>query len=277
MKILVTNWSLSGRTGSENYARALAGALRGLGHTVDLWAPGDNPPTGRYDLALTSQRTVEAAKDWADYTIHTVHGTVVPDEKPFAGADRYVGVSSEVAGKYGCPVIRQGVDLSVFRNVRPPSTEPMLIGYVSDYSEPPEGLLDAAEACGSLVKHITGEDDMPSMYNAVDLVVGVGRTAIEAMACGRPVIVYDNRHYQGPMGDGYLGTKEDYAAKVMGRNYSGRTARINPTTETWARWIDKYRWGYDNWYRSWVADHHDIRKTAAEYLSLMPNASEVAK
>ena len=52
--------------------------------------------------------------------------------------------------------------------------------------------------------HIKDEWDMPLFYNWADLVITLGRGVLEAMACGREVLIYDHRSHisEIPWGDG---------------------------------------------------------------------------
>jgi hypothetical protein len=56
------------------------------------------------------------------------------------------------------------------------------------------------------------------------MVVSLGRGCYEAMACGRPVVIFDKRRYQEQMGDGYLlpSMFDDFVqANCSGRFYKG--------------------------------------------------------
>ena len=64
-------------------------------------------------------------------------------------------------------------------------------------------------------------DDPASMIAAADVIVGYGRCALEGMACGRAVFVYDNAG-----GDGWV-TAANYAALEAG-GFSGRSDLVPP-------------------------------------------------
>ena len=47
--------------------------------------------------------------------------------------------------------------------------------------------------------------NIENIINEADLVVGIGRSIYDSMACGRCVISYDYRVYNNkPLGDGYI-------------------------------------------------------------------------
>lgn len=74
---------------------------------------------------------------------------------------------------------------------------------------------------GDMYNGSTATEDMMQLYNSADLVIGYGRVALEAMACGRPVIVYGVNG-----GDGYV--TPDNLDAVMYRNCSGWSLRTMP-------------------------------------------------
>jgi len=54
------------------------------------------------------------------------------------------------------------------------------------------------QTCRETFIHLVGEQEhMPQYYSLADLVVGTGRVALEAMACGKPVIAAGNHGYFG--------------------------------------------------------------------------------
>jgi hypothetical protein len=60
--------------------------------------------------------------------------------------------------------------------------------------------------------------DMAATLNRTDLVIATGRSLLEAMACGRPVISFDEGH-----GDGYL--TPDLYMESRTRNFAGEKCR----------------------------------------------------
>lgn len=66
--------------------------------------------------------------------------------------------------------------------------------------------------------------DIASLINEADIVVGLGRSAYEAMSCGRPVVIFDDRPYFDSVGDGYV---KGIIDKSIQFNCSGRLLNKN--------------------------------------------------
>jgi hypothetical protein len=75
-----------------------------------------------------------------------------------------------------------------------------------------------------LDKYIENKWDIEHDINDADLVVGIGRSLYDGMACGRTVVSYDKRPYRdaGHEGDGYL--TKDTIHLSMHRNCTGTSA-----------------------------------------------------
>src|SRR5690606_35971545 len=71
--------------------------------------------------------------------------------------------------------------------------------------------------------------DIENAINEADLVVGLGRSAYEAMACGRPVVIFDHRPYSNCYADGYL--KNDIIEESLKMNCSGRRFKLELTSK----------------------------------------------
>ena len=92
----------------------------------------------------------------------------------------------------------------------------------------------------------------------MDICVGLGRSAYESLACGRCVVVYDARGYNGDKYDSIV-TRENIG-ELLRNNLSGR--RFNkPFNKTKILdGIDKlYRTNTD-YYRSIAEDYFDAKK-----------------
>ena len=74
--------------------------------------------------------------------------------------------------------------------------------------------------------------------NKADLVVSLGRGCLEAMACGRPVVIFDKRRYMDQMGDGYL-TSENFGMFIK-NNCSGRYSKKTMTVDNLVEEFKKY-------------------------------------
>ena len=179
---------------------------------------------------------LQAAVAHSSKTIMTCHG-VYPDlEQPAAGANRYVAVSEEVqdhlwhAG-FQSTLVRNPIDCARFSSVT--AIAPSLRRVLSLCQGEGANLL-VEQACRSLgVEFISINGDRmyspEALMQEVDVVVGLGRTAIEAMACGRAVLVLDSREYSPAFMDGMV--TESNLREFARSNFSGRARRITPTLE----------------------------------------------
>ena len=109
-------------------------------------------------------------------------------------------------------------------------------------------------------------DDMPKIIGLVDIVIGVGRVALEAMACKKPVIVAGTSI--GPYGGNYGGiVRESNVIELSAHNFSGRNSFEKTTATRMAR--DCIRLLEDQecmfalgiFGRKYVEQEHDINKT----------------
>src|SRR5690606_33723798 len=81
--------------------------------------------------------------------------------------------------------------------------------------------------------------DIERKINQADLVVGVGRSLYDSMACGRAVISYDVRTYmEEGKGDGYL--DENNISEALKFNCSGRRFNIKFEKESFKNELKKY-------------------------------------
>ena len=105
--------------------------------------------------------------------------------------------------------------------------------------------------------------------NWADLVFGLGRSALEAMACRRLVVVYD---YNG--GDG-LATPERFEL-LRRRNFSGRTHARHFTEAELTAEIAAYDPAIAEGVYAFIARDHDVRVMASQLVGLYEEARERA-
>jgi len=94
-------------------------------------------------------------------------------------------------------------------------------------------------------------------------VVSLGRGCYEAMACGRPVVIFDKRRYQTQMGDGYV-TAENFGDFVR-NNCSGRYSKKEFTIEELADEFRKYN----------SADGASLREIAVQELNIETQVKKI--
>jgi len=108
-------------------------------------------------------------------------------------------------------------------------------------------------------------DDMPKIMSFADIVIGVGRGALEAMACGKPVVIAGTSI--GPFGGNYGGVvTKCNVNELSAHNFSGRNSFEKTTPEKIAQDCmglledEEYRSSLGIFGRKYVEQEHDIRK-----------------
>jgi hypothetical protein len=248
MKILVGQNHLHTIGGTETFTYTLIKELVRQGHEVELatfymgllsnkieedFSIKPNRLTNNYDLSLVNHNpVVEMIRELGIRTkklIQTSHG-FHEMERPSSKADIIVAISEEVSksveglGFEKPRVILNGVDCERF-NIRT-ELNPQIKNILSlSQSEKANSLLKKVSANLACNFESFNKDKNPifnveDAINRSDLVFGLGRSAFDALACGRPVFIWDNREYQGNLGDGYL-TDKNFDDFVL-NNCSGR-------------------------------------------------------
>lgn len=290
MKILVSNHWLRKIGGSETFTYTLVGELVRRGHQVDLFT---NQPGivsrkiqedfnvklghhGPYDLILANHNTtVEKLYD-EGFVIQTCHGTTPKLEQPSRLANAWVSVSQEVklhlqSKRFESTVILNGIDCNRFKpkfklnksikKILSLTHSVSVNNFLKEYCHTRDIKFIAAN------KYLNPLWEIEKLINQADLVVSLGRGAYEAMACGRPVLVYDHRPYQWAMGDGMIMPYN--IEHLVKKNCSGRTLqqRIISFSD-----MDKALSGYNpnnqQFYRNWALNNLNIEHAVTKYLDL---------
>ena len=290
MKILLGTHYLAKTGGTESYTFALAMELKRLGHEVEHFAiirggvsamlEEQGVPfmsADHYDLIFANHTTVVEQLWPYGYVIQTCHGTIAELEQPSPYADAYVGVSEEVSehlqskGYKAAAVIANGIDCNRFCPKRPvsPTLQTVLSLCQSDVAN------DFIRRCcqqegirflqsNKFTDNVWAIEDL---INESDLVIGLGRSAYDAMACGRCVLVYDFRDYMGEfLGDGML--TPDSIGRSMLCNCSGRASRRKFDEQTFIAELHKYSPELGAWGRQFALEHLNIEKAVAAYLDI---------
>jgi CheY-like chemotaxis protein len=308
MKILLVNHTLDFYAGSETFTYALALELRRVGHDVTCFSPRLGKVAERLteqgipvveDLAhgpdavdvIHAHHRHESLLAFARYPdtpmILVCHGVLPWQEQPMKGRlniHRYVAVSEEIRDHLvqdhglattDIEVIRNGVDLTRFHSRGPVAPQPrralVLSNYMTDSQRD-----TVTRVCGRLgisVKEIGRSRavwNVEEEINEADLVFGLGRSALEAMACKRVVIVYD---YNG--GDGLV-TPERFAL-LRRRNFSGRTFGKHYTGEELTQEILGYDPAIADALHGAIEAEHDVRGMAGRYTTLYAAAISEAR
>lgn len=289
MKILIGNKHLKAVGGSETFTYTLIEELQRQGHEVNYFTiqPGEisdrierdlNVPfaTGlNYDLIITGQKDTVTAireKHFTGPLIQICHGALTPGEQPNPEADGFIAISEEVqkhlASKgIDAPVILNGINCNRFKPKRKPRKNLKVIASLVQTDEAHEMVKAAAYQLGIEVIRLNKYQDKiwntEKEINKADLVVSLGRGCFEAMACGRPVVIFDKRKYQDQLADGYLvpDTFEDFVKN----NCSGRYLRFKFTVDDLVAEIEKYN-----------PDHGDeLRDIALNGLNIVHQAQKI--
>lgn len=286
MRVLLTNNHLRQPGGSETWTRAMARALSGE-HDVTVltrdkgpFAEGFECPVvekleSRFDVALVNHNTcLHESICHSDRTVFTCHGIVPKLEQPLAGADVYVSVSEEVRDHlsrlgYESSIIRNGVDCSEFRphNKIAPRIKRLLSACQGKHA------IDVLEHVCRLrriefdyIHQDRMTNDVAGRMNWADVVVGLGRTAYEAMACGRAVLVMDSRGYMPPAMEGFV--TESSLPELLKFNLSGRRYRVPIEPRIVDHVLDSYTANMGEFNRRFAEAHANIKATSRAYLRL---------
>lgn len=293
MKILVANHWLKKLGGSETFTYTLIGELVRSGHevkyvTMEKGQVSDaiekdfkvKPLSNEkdFDLVLCSHNTmVELCKQRIDApVIQICHGPLPKLEQPSMLADAYAAVSKEVQLhllKSGVckpiEVIHNGIDLDRFKPTTTAVAVPKFILSLSHSQELNTHLKNYFRSrfvhFDTLNKYQNPKWSVEQVMNLSDLVISCGRGAMEAMACGRPVIVMDHRPYMPPYAEGII-TPENIE-DLLFSNFSGRYYMKNSyDVSIIDQAIDNIDIYTSDRMRYLAQKHFDIRKQVKKYL-----------
>lgn len=295
MKFIVSNNTFSFTGGSETYAYCVIYTLKKHGYEVDAFTTGPvtmvgdeirklgvniytKPPHKEYDIALASHlSTTQFIYQVADKTIQTCHGIYPALEQPDPNVRHLVGISQEVQNhiaKQGMvsTLIHNGVDVDRFTPIKPINTKLKKVFSLAHDQGVNQLLKAACDKAGIEFewhnKYINPIFNIESKIQQADLVVTLGRGAYESMACGRPVLVLDNRAYsrQGMVGDGLL--TPEIMDLSLEYNCSGRAFKKSFDVDGVIAEFDKYNSALGDFSREYALKNFNIDIQLEKYLSL---------
>lgn len=305
MEILITNHQMHLFAGSETFSYTLARALQAKGHDVTIFTaekgafgqiaeklgiPVIQDPDllreRRFDVIHAHHNALAmVARGLLPETpmLFVSHGPLAELEQPPSidcGIAVHVAVSEEVrdhlAHVYGVEseIIRNGIDCARFRPLTPIGGPLKNILVISNHFPEPDWRL-LSRICagrGISVRQIglqsRFEWNTEEAINGADAVVSLGRGALEAMACGRAVLLWD--HFGS---DGWI-TKESYPL-VRTCNFSGRVRRYTYDESSLAGELDAYSVSMGETNRSIACAEHDIDACADRFLTLYRRAIDI--
>jgi len=292
MKILMLNHTLDHYAGTETFTYTLACQLRRLGHEVICFSPQLGRLTDRLreadvavsdDLAdlpgdidvIHAHHRHESLLGFAHFPdkpmLLVCHGVLPWQEQPFRSRlniDHLL--RHHRIDRTNVQILRNGIDLSRFTSRRPIRPRPQHALVLSNYM--PDSLRGLIErVCGRLGITVSLAGGAQSLWaveeaiNRADLVFALGRSALEALACKRAVIVLD---YNGADG---LVTPQNFNLLRL-RNFSGRTYRLRYSEESLLKEIGRYDPTTADPLYELVRREHDVRQLARQYVNLYEDA-----
>lgn len=288
MNILIANHHLKRTGGTENYSFALAEELVRLGHQVEYFTYTKGYVSKKfeeagirfksrktYDLILANHKTTIQFLHRRGFTVQTCHGTLPTLEQPSKYADAYVSVTQEVhdhlkAKGVESTLIKNGINCRRFAPRRKLNDR---LSCVLSLCQSDEANTMIREVCiRNGIRYLSADKKhdnvwkLEELINQADLVVGIGRSLYDAMACGRTVISFDKRKYSDALGDGYL----DAATVVDSIRYncSGRGSRKKMDEASFENELHKYKPSDGAALREYALRELNIEHAAQQYLAL---------
>lgn len=289
MNILVANHHLSNIGGSETFTYTLIEELVRRGYNVEYFTFHKGITSdkiecnlgvkfmsqNKYDLILANHNSCVEKLFSYGYTIQTIHGIYPELEQPSPYADFHIAISNEVQNHLsllGFPsvLIKNGVNLDRFNTKKQPHHHLKTILSLCQSEEANTFIKEAIKGENidliEFNKHQNPIWETEDYINSADMVIGLGRSLYDAMACGRPVICFDNRHqYMDSVGDGYL---KDIIYGSINYNCSGRFLKKQFTQEDLLTEIKKYNANDGAFFRNFAEKELDIRKSVNTYLEI---------
>tara|TARA_R100001443_G_scaffold106598_1_gene116054 strand:- start:5754 stop:6635 length:882 start_codon:yes stop_codon:yes gene_type:complete len=291
-KILLGQNHLHTLGGSETFIYTMAQELVRLGHHVDILTMQEgvmseiiksnlgcsiNKMSNSYDVAFLNHTTiVNGVLNLfpGSNIIQTCHGIFPHLEQPVPGI-RHVSISKEVQDYLSTKgiestLIHNGINCELFCPDQSPSKNLNKMFSLSQSDQFNQMLLEIGSELGITVeynnKFTSPRLDIQNVIKTADLVVSLGRGAYEGMACGKPVLIADQRPYQPGLMDGMV-TSHNIDG-FLENNCSGRKTQQPVTKESLINEINKYDHTQGNKNREYALENLNIQKQIQEYLQL---------
>lgn len=294
MKILIGQNHLHTIGGSETYTYTLVEELVRRGHHVDLVCnvPGTvseimkqnfkirvNYVEREYDYCFLNHNTVVRGviqnNIKSKKMFQVCHGTTPQLEQPYEGAGvEFISISQEVQKHLNSKgmdsvVIENGVNLQRFSE-KETNTELTSVFSLAQSNSLNRLLKNVCDKKGiKFSYHNKHTNPIFNIENEIfkhDLIITLGRGAYEALACGKNVVIADQRSYQGALMDGFINSQN--IKKLMLKNCSGRTNRKEVTEQSIWEELEKYDPKQGKANRKFAEENLDIKTKVDKMLSL---------
>lgn len=270
MRILVAALYVRGivsEGGSSFYMKCIIDNLRELGHQVHTTDCPSMIPLRSYDLIICSHNEILRQLSRFNVPKVCISQGIIKQEELHSGADIYYSVSEEVRDHnrtlgIESTIIGQPVNLQSIVPVNDVLTNILIIrNHGTLHGDDPFACLSSKYT----VRNSDPTSPIEDQMKWADVCVTLGRGAVSSMSLGRPVLVADNRYYQGKVGDGYTNTETLH--EIARHNFSGRRYR-HPVTEEWLlSELEKYDPSDSQMVYDYVCENHDMKKALDRLLS----------
>ena len=228
----------------------------------------------KYDLILANHNTCVEALMGFGFIIQTCHGIYPPLEQPSLCANFHVAISQEVQNHLAIKgfvsiIIMNGIDTSKFYSKKSINKELKNVISLCQSEDANKFIQSVCDTLGIKFSYLNKNENpiwnVEDFINEADLVIGLGRSVYEAMACGRPVIIYDNRAYFESFSDGYIVNK---LANSLSHNCSGRFYKLKLTEKMMIEEFQKYNTKDGEILKKHILDDMTIELVVDKYLDL---------
>lgn len=291
MNILVANNYLHRIGGTEVYTYSIIEELKNRGLNVEYFTFKRGEVSEKieenlnvkfktrksYDLIIANHNPVIKFLWKEGFIIQTCHGIFHDLEHPSLFADELVSISPEVQSHlfslgFLSHLIPNGVNCKRFYPKVSLNEDLKTIVSLCQSDEANHILEKAAKEINaqliSINKFKNSRWNIEDTINEGDLVVGLGRSIYDAMACGRPVIVFDFRpYYSSGLGDGYL-SDVNKILKSFQHNCSGRASKKSLSARDLIQEFKKYNKQDGNVMRNFAVQNLNIEYQVQRYLDI---------